>query len=289
MGYLSGPPMISFVGDFHCDPDSEPPKMALVEDFYREPDNVQRGVTMHMGSDSLGVMLDAGKGHGSVHPKLPPSGTDEPYDFLKGKASNATDPSGLSDQPPQPSGILEKADLPELAPEPEKPEPETDALPGEAFSDGRVAPLELHSYGSERTTLIFQGPSPADLANCMYKFLLKELTADIIKLSLLKFSIKAMVFREDSGYHSNCTLKVRVWSAPPSDGQGKRLAVEFTRRRGDAVAFARTFQQAATALRARFGAAEVVKGEMVKSKTKFLDEVLWMPPPPPPAQLEMNP
>lgn len=269
---------LRFFEDFQAlDEGSGPSMLNLAGDFYHEPDNVQRGVTMTVGLEgdigimqdfyrskdvSRGVAFDAEMGYSSVDQLSPSFRTGEPYEFFDGKASHPTDPSSFSDLTPLPTSLLDlqkAADLPSEDFGPFKQAhskfeaPAKEAAPS-AFSDKKGVPIELPPFGNERTTLMFKGPSPAELANCVKSFLDDVVRSEIIKLRPAKLSLKAQVFREDGGSHTNCTLKVRVWTVPPSGRESQRLAVEFARRSGDAANFLRTYDEAAQFLRARFQA-----------------------------------
>jgi hypothetical protein len=214
----------------------------------------------------------------------------EPHDFFYGKASNPAGPSTFSDlQPPSlyEQQLQKAAGLPSEMGQHTYPSkkalhqapPKDDGAP--KFSDGMATPSERPPFGNDNTTVFFQeqagGPSPADLANCAHSFLLTEVTAEIVKTSPLKFALKAVVFREDEGHRTSCTLKVRVFSEE-SNGDSKRLAVEIMKRQGDTLSFMRTVGQLASCLRTRYQAYVIEVG----AATPETQATLLLPPPPPP-------
>lgn len=63
-----------------------------------------------------------------------------------------------------------------------------------------------------------------------------------------RFSITASIFQEFYGYSLRCTLKTKVVSAPTGCGGEDIVAVEISRRNGDAVAFGRVLASLRRAL-----------------------------------------
>jgi hypothetical protein len=117
---------------------------------------------------------------------------------------------------------------------------------GIAFTDSHR--LIAQGAGAPISTVTLEVASAADAANVIHAFLTTEVTAEILKLRPEKFSIKAQIFGPS---WEQCILKVRVYQ---SAANVQALAVEFSRRSGDGLTFARTFAAARQRLQDRFGA-----------------------------------
>jgi len=241
-------------------------------DFYREPDNVTRGVSMaaappggmlegpwkspgdfyslpedphrgvSMASNPLGFGGgDIFGGFDFLEPdqllKSSPPGIGSlgnipyPPDFDGGKSMDSIYQPGLGFQDPICKGfdggskgkynILSDT---ERFPESQRPPP----LPTDPF-------FELE----EVTTLRFSlNPKfePSKIGNDLLDFLEDSVSASILKVRPVKFTVKANVFIESR----MCTIKARVYHT-----SGSEYALEVQRRSGDAVVFNTTFQKAA--------------------------------------------
>lgn len=123
-----------------------------------------------------------------------------------------------------------------------KVEPQAQAA---VFTDA-VQPRECPFGQHESTTVFLDGASPAEAASCAHAFLTQEVMSSDLCVKPEKFVIKAdVIVCEDCGGMQHCALKVRVLRNPAAaDGGRPRLLVEFRRRRGDSLAFAKLFSRA---------------------------------------------
>jgi len=108
------------------------------------------------------------------------------------------------------------------------------------FISGDVPPaLPTDPYFClQGTTVIMENLSPEQLGNGLIRLLRQEASADISKISRIKFSVKAHVFVQGL----SCQVKVRVYK------QEFGYAVEFQRRGGDALSFQALFRLASERL-----------------------------------------
>lgn len=113
----------------------------------------------------------------------------------------------------------------------------------EWFDAGSLAPpLPTDPFFHlEHTTVFLSGGSAACIGNLLLSCLDVEATATVVKVSPVKFAIKAKFECQ----RFNCEMKVRVYR------QGECHAVEFQRREGDVFLFTAFFDHAALCLKAR--------------------------------------
>lgn len=121
------------------------------------------------------------------------------------------------------------------------------------FSDCVAAAelLEDDLQGATSATLVIlhsTAASAAKVASCLHTFLKEETSASFSKVRTAKFAITADVFDEVNDFSVHCKLKVRVFRI----GNNSKLAVDFQRRAGDAVAFSHVFKRAVAHLRGEF-------------------------------------
>jgi len=100
--------------------------------------------------------------------------------------------------------------------------------------EGRRAPEDPCFFHAE-TTQFLSGVSPSKAANRVLDFLEQEIPSSITKVNDKKFTIRADAFHGSLA----CQLKVYVYL------QEAGCAVEFQRRKGDAIAFIGIYQKAA--------------------------------------------
>lgn len=166
---------------------------SLTGDFYREVDDVTRGLSLYSGAD------DFGQAHDFMH-----YGNAN----LFGKACMGEIETGLR-APANGHGC---------------------DLPVSRFQEGDEA-MQVPDdsfFQLERTTIVVNGASAAQIGNCMLDFLATDAGASISKVNATKFTIKAVVSIDGL----TCMTKIRVYRQ--AVGQH---AVEMQRRSGDSIAF----------------------------------------------------
>jgi len=121
----------------------------------------------------------------------------------------------------------------------------------------RAAPRQVPSDCNEATSVIVDGATAADVANILYDYVSSEVRTSHVKINPEKYTIKADIFLPSEG---TCTLKMCVYSQAPLGG----LLVEFSRRRGDAIAFNRIFRHASAYLKCKLSNGKEPCPEMEK-------------------------
>lgn len=84
------------------------------------------------------------------------------------------------------------------------------------------------------TTLLILSHMPHEIGNHLLDFFTQQVVSTLTKVNRVKFSFKADVFEN----YAMCTMKVRVFQ------EREHFAIEFQRRKGDAIAFNNVFKQA---------------------------------------------
>lgn len=175
------------------------PMPSLMGDFYHEPDDVTRGLSLYSGADDFSYADEFSK-HGS-------------FGFFD---SNCLLGKGFAEEIGSASSMarcdrFQEADQAFLVPE-------------DAF------------FQLERTTIVVNGASAAQIGNCLLDFLGVEVDGKITKVNRTKCTIKAEV-RVDG---LTCMTKLRIYR----QGLGQQHVVEMQRRSGDSLAFQRLFRWA---------------------------------------------
>merc|ERR1712232_264833 len=99
-------------------------------------------------------------------------------------------------------------------------------------------------------------------------FLREKSNASFSKVRCAKFAIKADVFEDVAGMLVHFVVKMRVYrTLCRYSDNGTRLAVDFQRRTGDAVAFRQFFRRAHAHLNMHF------KGDSLEDATTKVDEL----------------
>lgn len=151
------------------------------------------------------------------------------------------------------------------------------ATPEPQFSDS-YTPQEAPKLGLACTHVTLNETSAAEVSRTVYDFMKKQAGVSFQKVSPEKFTMKADVIQDDGGYPLDCTLKVRVLRRAAQVGNGDHLLVEFSRRKGDSIAFCRFFEKVADHLnqsKLRVVPPTNAKGMPIKPLKMFV------PPPPP--------
>lgn len=214
--------------------------MSLCGDPYGDRDDVTRGVSMAdppsgalglagTGVDFYGGKFDFSDDLLSAYP-MPPH-----YNGFGGKEFG-----GFFDHGPGFPEPLGKAPPLTVFPHPVC-EPAAATSPTkrfEEFSEPPSVPDPLYCLDQSTTLFVDTGPDRAasQIGDALLDFLEGCVDASVLKVNYTKFAIKAKVFADGL----TCTVKAKVFHQTCST-----YAIEFQRRAGDALTFARARQQAA--------------------------------------------
>lgn len=115
-------------------------------------------------------------------------------------------------------------------------------------------PPELPFGGFVGPTVVLEKARAADVMQSMYAHLQDQPGVAVTKLRLQKCSMTILACVQEGDLLLQCCVKARLFKPGARDGHDnlKKIVVEFQRRDGDTVAFARIFNRIVSDLRALF-------------------------------------
>lgn len=115
-------------------------------------------------------------------------------------------------------------------------------------------PPEVPFGGSAGPTVVLERAYPADVMKAMYDHLQYDAGVSVTKVRLQKCSMTASAFVQEGDLLLQCLIKIRLFKLGVWDDHDnqRRTVVEFLRRDGDSIAFARIFNRIVSELRTFF-------------------------------------